>query len=472
MDAPVLIGSTSLGTAVDAHCLTQFNLALLICEVDERETVTLSPMLVNLWKVVVWNGSEGSELLQLADHLSSFTEVPGYGLKAASLYGSTLAYSILPNAMFIVDWRGVNGRTLDEPLSCRCIPVILPDNVKSIQLLPRNRIVLGTSGPFYTLHNWENDYVPVEVPPSDPFSAIPEAPQPIWELEPLRGDDENYKFIPQPSLIMGRTIHLVLPTSNAVYGLIIDIDDHSPEGIEEHVLSEIPIIRMSPYAQSFALNRTIGISGKDDNGLFYAEYEWEGHGARGHFDSECLFAEIPGFDLAERDSLLLAFDQFSNRVVVVDEEAKSVITVGLAFDLLCAALQLAKEEEEATMTTVGNSAADLLIGREAPLRSSEQGEIHAESDAEEGGNRGGSTTSDHDSDAGNTPKRSARQEASDNEGGTRCYPDGLSEEKSDDEAGRDSEEESEGAEDVVGYVFAKANGDHENPAVLEDDTPV
>ncbi|KAJ3505093.1 hypothetical protein NMY22_g17701 [Coprinellus aureogranulatus] len=110
----------ALGSSVETHFLTQFNIAVLVCD-RNPDISRRQPMSVKVWRVKVEETPAGPEL-RLSEMLSAFADVPDYNVVKADLYGQTLAYSTQISSVFVVAWREVNGKARKDLLSCRRIP--------------------------------------------------------------------------------------------------------------------------------------------------------------------------------------------------------------------------------------------------------------------------------------------------------------------------------------------------------------
>ncbi|KAJ3531927.1 hypothetical protein NMY22_g7958 [Coprinellus aureogranulatus] len=452
LDVTLAVDWTSdeaLGSSVDGHYLTQFNIALLTCDGNEDESAQRDPMQVNVWRIEVQAGPEGFELL-LGEHLSSFAEVSQYGVGAASLHGPNLAYSTRANAVFIVDWQEVNGHAHNEKLLCRCIHTD-SDTRKSIYLLPGNRILICSDSLIPpTLHNWESDYPSIEISATD-LSGVSSSP--VWTSKKAEGRFNIHVAHRQP-LIIGDALRVILPAFSAVYGLTIRVADHTVAGIQEETLLEAPFDGIPRFAEAFSYSRAIGLVGSPrEKKLCYAQYSWKGSGTP--YRAGFQIVDHP-FD-TPRPDVVFQFDQFTNRILAVDRMATCFFTIIIPSDLSPAAGRLDSDEQGDVVAKIDPKSGRSVdpvppipelannLPSDIPAATEENG--HLESGSEEESTNVG--YAEYDSDTSSTSSGTTSDESSGDEEGTGSDSDGTSGEEGTENDSQGEEADDDGVREDV-----------------------
>ncbi|KAJ3527700.1 hypothetical protein NMY22_g9683 [Coprinellus aureogranulatus] len=322
----------ALGTSARVNFLTQFRIAVLAPQVRRNE-----PQCVDVWDVHVWDATHGPEL-RLGERLSSFKISLPDKLRQprGCLYGTALSYNIFQSVAFVVDWRDANGRgTIDEPVLGRWIPrgPSMFSPITSIHLLPGNRILLSyeASRATFSLHNWERDYPLSRI--TDHHTAYSRVPNPVWQFE---SPSDPVFIASQHPFIIRDTIKMVLPTAGYVYGLTIQMDDYSLEGVRLHPLLKARFDDILPA--SFQLNRGVGFRDHPLKELYYAAYSWTGKHACSDHSDECkgaksafLVIDNPLRELRDNWETMgpgtCLFDLFSNRVIIPNSDVTKLYTV-------------------------------------------------------------------------------------------------------------------------------------------------
>lgn len=127
----------SLGSSDDTHHLSQFNVAVVVCPTEPSSP---SPARVGVWRVQVIE-RPGNSGLKVEGCLSAYTEAGTAMLTDFSILGSTLAYGVdtKGGCVVIVDWAEANGKTADDEIVRRYIP-LYPTSVRA---LTRKRMTRG-----------------------------------------------------------------------------------------------------------------------------------------------------------------------------------------------------------------------------------------------------------------------------------------------------------------------------------------
>ncbi|KAJ3549320.1 hypothetical protein NMY22_g926 [Coprinellus aureogranulatus] len=323
----------ALGPSLGIHCLTQFNIAVFVRPLKGDHAYDATH--IDVWQVRIENGPQGMQLA-LGEHLSSFTEDPGYVITNACLYGPTLAYVV--RIVVVVDWHHANGRTKDQKLSCRCIsapatsievclsnvivhkfPFQAADahiSLQSMVLLPGNRLLIDYGNQLAVLYNWEVDLTLCDFTPSA-ASSEGSRPRPLWEFRsPPHGSDGPIQGLAsQQPLILGEAIRMVIPTSRTVYGLSISTHDHSADGIQmQTLLKEEKGIGNFGH---FSLNRGVATRFTKGHLFVFSNYHWVG----ANLDDHRLGRGLQTFPNPVQECYpgkptLMLHDQFTNRVIV------------------------------------------------------------------------------------------------------------------------------------------------------------
>ncbi|KAJ3509813.1 hypothetical protein NMY22_g16168 [Coprinellus aureogranulatus] len=315
----------ALGSSAASHCLTQFNLAVVVSMNHEPPDTNDKPMHVNVWRVTVCEDA-GETSLKLDEQLSAFKEEPNDSISSFSLHGRMLAYtwSIEPRPIpyvVVVDWRDVNGKTPQEGLVRRCFRI--PQEAQSVHLVPGNRITVVHDTSRLSLYHWESCCTPSSVN----LRNAPRRPSrsPTWTLD-TRGWI-TYRAI-QPSFTISNTIRVIFPTRHVVYRLSIPIDDYSEEAVQVEAVLRGEF-SSTQETQIFHFSRAVGLAFEDGyKRLFYAQYPWPG----AEPDETVTRSKQNSVDYLVHDMEMnlpgsVLFDQFTNRVVVVDEDAARFFTV-------------------------------------------------------------------------------------------------------------------------------------------------
>lgn len=103
----------------------------------------------------------------------------------------------------------------------------------------------------FTLHNWERDYPSFNILES----RIPPNPEPLWEFT---APHSAAFFATQYPSIIHNSIKMVLPTRRVLYGLTIQMDDYSLDGVQLVPLIKAPFGNRVLAAHALQLNRAIG----------------------------------------------------------------------------------------------------------------------------------------------------------------------------------------------------------------------
>ncbi|KAF6748065.1 hypothetical protein DFP72DRAFT_584324 [Ephemerocybe angulata] len=320
------ISEEALGESRESCYLSQFNLATIVCE-DES-----SSSHVDVWRIHLsrpeTDGTSGVHVIKVGEHLCSYMESPTDYLRGLSLYGNIIAYSMElesppTNCIVIVDWHDADAKKEDDELLRWYIPDS-PIKLQTIHLLPGDHIFVENNMPLETVaavYNWRLRCPTSTLPPSR--QNLNRIPHP-WS-QSLSSSDISGFAISHP-VIMNDTIRLVVPTIEALYFLTIPMDDHDLEAVQfEEVLATTFSANQS--AQSFGNRRAVGIDHTSDGiDIFTAQYRFKEDGIpKKGYRPTC---QRHPYSSDPRESIpYLFFDQFSNRIIQIDEYASYVVTL-------------------------------------------------------------------------------------------------------------------------------------------------
>lgn len=315
------ISDEALGeTARETYHLSQFNLATIACPTeDESSSSHVNVWRIHLCPIATADGIFAGHEIRLGDHLCSYMESTTDCLSGLSLYGNIIAYSMQSpptNCTVIVNWHDADAKKEDDELLRWYIP---NSHNQAIHLLPGDRIFVEHTWAV-AIYNWRVCCPTSTLPPSR--QSLLSIPRP-WS----RGLSSDVSGLGICPLIMKDTIRLVVPTFQALYFLTIPIDDHDLKAVQfEEIL--VTRFRAHPGAQSFGNRRAVGIDRTLDGiYIFTAQYRFKDGIPKKGYRPTCQRHPYPFDGLRGNFPGYLLFDQFSNRIIQIDQYTSSVITL-------------------------------------------------------------------------------------------------------------------------------------------------
>ncbi|TEB26773.1 hypothetical protein FA13DRAFT_1010835 [Coprinellus micaceus] len=306
----------SLGQSVDHHTLRQFNVAVVTSSSYDDPL----PLNIDVWRVHVCTELGDPASLTLGPRLSNFTEEGDVALVSVGLHGRSVAYSILldhTKCVVVVDWMEADGKGKDEQFTRWYLPL---SRANSIHLLPEDQILTTDNSDNAALFNWRKDC---------PSSTLRPSEQDLDHVSPFyhRAMDQLIYFDAiSPPTILRCCVQVVIPADEEAIRVDIPLGpDADTDSIRTISILKHPPYELAGRLRVFGHRRAIGLSG--DYVLTVIHYSPEdGTGGNGSPTRVQSF-EFPELTKLENPPDRLLYDEFSQRIVLIDADVSYVLTV-------------------------------------------------------------------------------------------------------------------------------------------------